>query len=175
MPSHPLRLNVGFILHEGVGFSREFSFEFERLALADDLTINNLALKVRFSRTPQGLLAEARAEATATANCVRCLDDFEQQLEIQFTELYAFDERSTTDSELIVPEDGYIDLAPLLREFLLLEMPIKPLCKADCAGLCPICGANLNHEQCGHDLEETDPRFAVLGDLLEDDDRPEDQ
>lgn len=51
-----------------------------------------------------------------------------------------------------IPEDGNIDFGPILREYLLLEMPIKPLCKPDCKGLCTVCGENLNLTTCEHQL-----------------------
>ncbi len=84
----------------------------------------------------------------------------EQPLHAQFTELYAFAkeldyEQSPEDEpEFILPDDGYINLLPLLREYLLLEIPIKPLCSHDCKGLCPVCGVNLNKGLCAHSNEE---------------------
>jgi uncharacterized protein len=98
------------------------------------------------------------------------LEPFELPLSIDFTELYAFNKRSVTDSGLLVPDDGYIDLAPLVREYLLLDFPINPVCKPDCLGLCTVCGNNLNETKCDHGDQDIDPRFAVLKDLLEDED-----
>jgi len=54
------------------------------------------------------------------------------------------------ETELVVPDDGYINLAPLTRDYLLLELPIKPICRPDCKGLCPVCGVNLNETICEH-------------------------
>jgi uncharacterized protein len=79
--------------------------------------------------------------------------------------LYAFTPRSATDSDLIVPEDGHIDLAPLVREYMLLDIPMKPLCRPDCKGLCPVCGQNLNDSTCQHQVDEIDPRLSVLKEL----------
>jgi uncharacterized protein len=99
--------------------------------------------------------------------CVRCLTDFLQSLNINFTELYAFSQRYVTDSGLLMPETGFIDLAPVLREYILLEIPISPLCRQDCKGLCPICGNNLNESTCNHEDESVDPRLASLKKLLD--------
>jgi uncharacterized protein len=96
---------------------------------------------------------------------VRCLETFLQPLKWSFTDLYAFDKRSISESNLLVPENGQIDLEPLLREYALLEFPISPVCKPDCKGLCPLCGENLNKTDCGHRLESDSP-FAALKDLL---------
>ena len=81
---------------------------------------------------------------------MRCLEPYDQPLEIEFSEVYAYKSHSFTESNLFVPEDGNIDLSPVIREYLMLEYPIKPLCKADCQGLCIICGENLNVSTCEH-------------------------
>lgn len=163
----PFRLNVGFIVHEEVGFTRNFIFEEERAELGD-LTLRNLTGKADISRTPQGLLVQAGFRGETGLECVRCLREFEHSLAWELTELYAFDQRSVTDAGLILPETAQIDLASLIREYALLEIPINPLCKADCKGLCPICGENLNERDCGHHPERNDSPFAALKDLLQD-------
>lgn len=165
--NNALRLNVGFILHLSVGSSREFLFEYDQLRVSPDLDLKNLSGTVRVTRTPQGLLVQVKMRAKTPAECVRCLDTFDQALEIDFSELYAFSTRSVTDSNLILPEDGCINLAPLVREYMLLEVPINPLCTSDCKGLCQICGENLNENPAHkHGEESFDPRMAVLKDLL---------
>ena len=105
-------------------------------------------------RTPQGILVQGEFQGKAPAECVRCITDFDQTLHTTFNELYAFDKRSITDSGLLLPEDANIDLEPLVREYLLVEFPISPLCTPDCKGLCPICGQNLNEEQDHHHAED---------------------
>ena len=120
----------------------------------------------RFDRTPQGLILQADFAGTSGLECARCLEAFVQPLRWSLTELYAFDHRSITDSNLLVPEDGQIDLEPLLREYALLEIPINPICKPDCKGLCPMCGENLNLVDCGHRNVSTDSPFVALKDLL---------
>ena len=104
--------------------------------------------------------------ASAAAECVRCLTAFFYNLSVDFSELYAFNQRSVTDSNLILPEDGKIDLEPLLREYMLLEFPINPLCKPDCKGLCPVCGENQNQMTCHHEEVMGDERLAGLSSLL---------
>ena len=103
--------------------------------------------------------------AKTDLECVRCLDPFSQLLKWTVTDLYAFDKSNITESGLLVPEDGQIDLEPLLREYALLEVPISPVCKPDCKGLCPVCGENLNKTDCGHRPQANSP-FAALKDLL---------
>lgn len=135
------------------------------MRLGEDLTVREFIGTARFDRTPQGLLLQGGFGADTELECVRCLEPFTQPLKWSITDLYAFDQRSISESNLLVPEDGHIDLEPLLREYALLEFPISPVCKPDCRGLCPVCGENLNNADCGHRSEPDSP-FAVLKDLL---------
>ncbi|MEJ2758334.1 MAG: DUF177 domain-containing protein [Anaerolineales bacterium] len=166
--NHPLRFNVGYIIHETPGFAKDFSFEFPFYELDEDLTAKDFKGELLFTRTQKGILLEANLWAVIPTECTRCLDATLTDIDSRFTELYAFDHRTETESGLIVPEDGYIDITELAREYLLLDTPTTPLCKPDCAGLCPICGENLNHGQCDCKPEAIDPRLAKLKDLLDD-------
>lgn len=166
-PRKPFRFNVGFIIHEEVGYNHDFPFELEKVILSDDLELRQLSGNVNVGKTPQGLIAQGAFSAETTVTCARCLTNFVQELDWEFTELYAFDNRSTTDSDLLLPEDAHLDVEELLREYALLEIPINPVCKPDCLGLCPECGQNLNEKDCGHRPEEPDSPFAKLKDLLE--------
>jgi uncharacterized protein len=141
---NPLLLNVGFIIHETIGYSRDFPFYFDSIAIPPDTNLSNLSGLVRITRTAQGLLAQVKMQAYLPAECVRCLTDFSQLLQIDFTDLYAFTKKTVTESGLLLPDSGKIDLAPIVRDEMLLAFPISPLCRPDCRGLCPICGENLN-------------------------------
>jgi len=149
-PRYPLRINVGFLLNQPIGTSRDIHFDFPSLRLSPDLEMSDFSGMVRVSRTPQGLLFQGDFSGRTTAQCVRCLADFLQPLHAGFDELYAFSEKSTSESGLILPEDANVDLQPLVRDYLLLEVPISPLCKPDCKGLCVECGADLNVTICEH-------------------------
>ena len=166
-PHSPLRLNVGFVVAQSAGFSRDFPFELPQINIPPDLQINGVNGSIRATRTPQGILLQVVLQAQTLLECVRCLTVFQQSLNVAFTELYAFSQRYITDSGLLMPETGIIDLAPVLREYVLLEIPIRPLCKVDCKGLCPICGNNLNESTCNHEDEIGDPRLASLKTLLD--------
>lgn len=162
-----LRLNVGFIIHESIGYSRDFPLEIPQLRLPPDLELYDLRGFARVTRTAQGLLVQVRLSANVRTQCVRCLTEFMQPLDVDFTELYAFTPNSVTESGLIVPENGKIDLAPLVREEMLVAIPMSPLCREDCSGLCPVCGENLNENPHEHEDEGVDPRLDVLKSLLE--------
>ena len=163
----PLRLNVGFIIHQSAGYSRVFPFDIHHLSFAPDLELYNLSGTSRVTRTPQGLLVQVEMQALVSLECVRCLTLYTQSLITNFTELYAFSPKHVTDSNLLVPDDGHLYLVPLVREYMLLEIPLSPLCKADCKGLCPVCGENLNENFHHHEDDAGDPRLLELKNLLE--------
>lgn len=165
-PHSPLRLNVGFVVAQSAGFSRDFPFDIPQISIPPDLRLNSFNGLVRVTRTPQGILVQANFHTVIDLECVRCLTEYQQTLKFNFTELYAFSQRYVTDSGLLMPETGIIDLTPVLRDYVLLEIPISPLCRPDCKGLCPICGNNLNESMCYHEEESGDPRLASLRSLL---------
>lgn len=151
---YPLRINAGFLINAPISTSREINFDLPAISLGSDLNLQKLVGKVELTRTPKGILIQASFSSSIAAECVRCLDEYDQPLKTDFSELYAFHANSVTDSGLIVPEDGNIDLLPLLREYLLIEVPIKTVCREDCLGLCTVCGENLNHQICEHQAEK---------------------
>ncbi len=164
-PKKPLKLNVGFIINASIGFSRDFDFYFPKF-IDDDLELLEVNGIAKVGRTPQGLIVQGAFNGRATLECVRCLTDYEQSIHWDFTELYAFKPENITDAGLLVPDDAQIDLQPMVREFAILEFPIKPLCRDDCKGLCMECGQNLNENDCGH-RQEIDTPFSALKVLLE--------
>lgn len=166
-----LQLNVGFIVQQSIGYSRDFDFEIPHADLVPDLHYYDLSGTLKISRTSEGLLAQGTFNASIHTTCGRCLENSTSLLKSEFTELFVFPSHATHSSaelELILPEDGLIDFNPIVGEYLSLEVPINPVCKQDCRGLCLVCGNNLNFAPCDHESDEIDPRFAVLRDLLDD-------
>ena len=149
--SNPLWINVGFLINQPIGTSREFHIESPHLQIHPDLDLTDFNGVVRITRTPQGLLVQGEFRAVTMTECVRCLAEFLQPLDSVFNELYAFRANSVTEAGLRMPEDGHIDLAPLVCEYFLLEVPIRTLCKPDCRGLCVVCGIDLNTSSCEHE------------------------
>ncbi len=164
-PRKPFRINVGFIVHEEVGYSHEIPFEFDSAKL-EDLEVSNLVGSVHIGRTPQGLIVQGQFSADVSLECARCLKPFTQGLDWEITELFAFNKDSVSETGLMLPEDMQIDLAPMLREYALLEVPINPLHDPDCKGLCIECGQDLNVRDCGHSQHPNDSPFAALKKLL---------
>ena len=161
-----LRLNVGFLLKEGVGQSREFTYDDPMVQLADDLTVHNLRGVVTLTRTPQGLYAQGHLQGAIDHECTRCLTAMEQPVSVRLSELYHYPPENAPEEELTVSEDAHLDLAPVLREDFLLSIPIQAICRSDCKGLCPQCGKNWNEGPCECPDDDIDPRWAGLTGLL---------
>ena len=134
------------------------------LEVADDLDIFNFRGEVRLTRTPQGVYAQGRFKGEHPAECVRCLGEFTQTLSVDIKQLYDFP--PDPSSEFSISETGLLDLAPLMRELMLLSTPMRALCRPNCKGLCPNCGQNWNDGPCECEQDEINPQFAVLKDLL---------
>jgi uncharacterized protein len=160
-----LKLNVGFLLAAGPSHTHHSTIDLPSTRVADDLNIEHLRGDLRLSRTKEGILLQAQLEVGLKAECHRCLTDVTQPIALDIEELY-----TTTpikDIEFYILEDGILDLAPLLRAEILIEEDHRVLCQPDCKGLCPVCGANRNHDTCQCDTEDIDPRLAALKQLLD--------
>jgi uncharacterized protein len=116
----------------------------------------------------EGLLVTGTVSATALVSCVRCLRQFDQDLEVPVRELFALEQRPADDEDegyAVLPDDR-LPLDTMARDALVLGFPAFPLHSPDCAGLCPVCGADRNTTDCGHGGSETiDPRWAGLAGL----------
>ena len=146
----PLRINVGFVMSMSPGDYRDIPLLFTKLNLSPELELSDFKGTARFGKTKQGILFQGDFEALVNQDCIRCLETFPYKISTEIEELYALDERYVEEEGLILPQDGFIDLAPLIKEYLTMELPIQPICKPDCKGLCPECGANLNQGACVH-------------------------
>ena len=167
----PLRLDVSYLVKESPGTRKAFDFNFTQLSLADDLTLVDIHGLIAISVTEDGVMADGKIRALTQLDCSRCLEEFWQPLNIAFTEMFTKHpiENSPNNLEQLLPSDGSIDLTPILRDYAVLDIPISQVCRPDCKGLCPTCGANLNEGDCGHRQESIDPRFEGLRELLEND------
>lgn len=113
-----------------------------------------------------GLLVRGTVAATMHMSCSRCLTDVEDVVHADVTELFAgeaagLDEEGEVEAGYEIRE-GTIDLDTLLRDALVPAAPYRPLCRPDCQGLCPGCGANRNVVDCICEDQDHDPRWAAL-------------
>jgi uncharacterized protein len=117
-----------------------------------------------------GLTVSGEIRSTWTGTCGRCLGPAEGAICAEVHELY---QAHPTSEDAFPFEGDQVDLEPMVRELVLMELPAAPLCRVDCAGLCPTCGADLNEGPCGCDAETRDPRWAALDALREQQTRDE--
>lgn len=118
--------------------------------------------ELRFTRATQGLHGKGQLAVWTPLECVRCLGEYEHPLSLEVNDLFTYPASEAADPLLAIPETAILDLRPLVREFALVAIPIRPLCRLDCKGLCPECGVDRNQTDCGHRFEPSDTRLAAL-------------
>jgi uncharacterized protein len=145
-------------------------------------------LELRLESVMEGVLVTGTARASAKGECVRCLEPLEQVLAADFQEMFSYpdaDDRSRPkaepvddaedDEDTLFLEDGLFDLEPVLRDAVVLALPMQPVCQDDCPGLCSECGARLADDP-EHHHDAVDIRWAALQGLagsLEDGEKDE--
>ncbi|MCL5263846.1 MAG: DUF177 domain-containing protein [Chloroflexi bacterium] len=172
-----MKFNVAQLLKAQVGTARQYDID-EEIDRIDDLTpVSHLTGKVKLTRIPAGVLVEADLHLTLALACSRCLEELTYPLHLNFSEEFEPTIDVVTGTELPEPEDAntftidanhILDLTEAVREYVLLALPMQPLCSEACAGLCPKCGQNLNRGKCDCPTSPADSRLSVLAQLLED-------
>ncbi|MFB6355990.1 MAG: DUF177 domain-containing protein [bacterium] len=114
---------------------------------------------------------EGHYDTVLDLQCSRCLNYFEEDFSYSVRADYVQDRSEVEpeeDSEvqyILEYEDDELDLGELVRQDLHVQRPMKPICDESCEGLCPVCGANRNEEDCGHEGESVDPRMEKLQEI----------
>jgi uncharacterized protein len=109
-----------------------------------------------------GVTVNGTTTASWLGECRRCLAPISERMTIELSELY---QQFPDDSEAYKIENDQINLLPMVRENLLLAIPLGPLCREDCPGFCPHCGQDLSEGSCSCDNTVSDPRWAALESL----------
>lgn len=169
-----MNYNVAQLLKEPVGAQRSFSFE-ETLAELDAAEpVKYAAGSGKMVRTHQGIWVQAAARVAVRQECSRCLDAFGRLLNLELDEEYLplLDLRTGRRIEppddwmgLCIDDDHILNLDEAIRQSAMADLPLKPLCRPDCGGLCHHCGADRNQVQCHCDDQNGDPRWAALRSL----------
>ncbi|MGL6015219.1 MAG: YceD family protein [Selenomonadaceae bacterium] len=160
---------------ENVGTAIPFAFT----AVADEIdavhqsyTIEGpVEIKGSVMNTGRVYRVEGMLSCKKAFQCDRCLENFVQQQQHSFTEDYKRGTEEETDDADEEQDVSYfdgdvIDIADLIRDTILVAQPLNNICSPACRGLCMVCGVNLNQSECGCNREITDPRLAVLQQLL---------
>ena len=167
-PLHALRVPARELLRDP-GATREIraSVDASDLGIIDDRITGPVEVDAAAVSRIDGISVDGTASVPWRGECRRCLRRVGGVVAAALDETYA-DELSTDDDAL--PLDGdQIDLSGPIREYVLLDLPDDPLCRDDCAGLCPVCGIDRNEGSCTCDTTVRDERWAALDQLRLDD------
>lgn len=121
------------------------------------------------TRLRNGWVFDERFETTVHGPCHRCLGDAAVELDIEAQEFHSLDPEMADDEDTTSPylsDDDVLDTDRMASDAVILSMPVQVLCRPDCAGLCPRCGANLNEGPCDCPPEQPDERWSKLRELL---------
>ena len=180
-----LRVNVAGLLKEVAGAARDYPIsapagELTGLLREDSAAViralKPLTGSVRLMRTQHSVFVRGQLQSRLEVECGRCLEPAELGIRFQVEAEYFPEVDIMTGAGLPKPEDDLaftidqnheLDLTEAVRQHLLLEIPMGIVCREDCRGLCPGCGANLNEGECGCAEEVPDERLSVLKQLLE--------
>jgi uncharacterized protein len=165
-----MEINVSQQLKAAIGTLREYEIEdeFDILGIG---TRNLIKGKVNLTRTNRGILVQGVLQTIVPTECSRCLNTFDCPLTIAIEEEYfpIIDVNSGSALEISDEPDSFridehhiLDLREVIRQNALLTIPMKPLCRDDCPGICPKCGKDLTKVTCNCEKEEIDPRWAKL-------------
>lgn len=136
-----------------------------------------LQLDLRLESVTEGVLVSGTITAPLVGECSRCLEPITDDVIVDLQELFAYPNSATDETaeqdEVSRLVGSLLDLAPVLRDAVVLALPLVPLCREDCPGLCATCGERLDRLPAGHSHELSDPRWAALAQLGGQDGRPE--
>ena len=166
----PDALSLESVLDEPVPFSFELAFSTEKLDREPLLEVSPVLFEGEISRIEKGFALEGRLSYQGRLECSRCLAGYPFETREDFTLLLtkritaAGGEISLQGDELdeYFYDDPVVPVAPIVEERIQMAVPMKPLCREDCRGLCPRCGEDLNVTECGCAAEEADPRWEAL-------------
>ena len=168
-----MQINVSQQLKSPIGATREYE-------VADPTDILEIGVStlvtgtVTLIRTNRGILVQGTLHCTVPIECSRCLKVFDYPLSFKLEEEFfpVIDVNSGTPVEIpdepgsfTIDEHHILDLNEAIRQNALLAIPIKPVCRADCRGLCQSCGKDLNEGRCDCEHNAIDPRWAKLAEL----------
>ncbi|MDQ1712732.1 MAG: hypothetical protein QOE45_2182 [Frankiaceae bacterium] len=126
---------------------------------------SRLDLRLRLEAVMEGVLVSGTVTGPLVGECARCLDPVASSIEVDLQELYAYPESDATEDEVGRLDGDLLDLEPALRDAVVLALPLMPLCREDCGGLCVVCGARRDDGDCGHDTAPVDVRWAALHEI----------
>ncbi|MEL6890578.1 MAG: DUF177 domain-containing protein [Actinomycetota bacterium] len=166
-PLRPLRVNAVELLRQP-GTLRPVTTTIDGAALdvVHDALDGDVEVDLELESTNDGIDVRGEVIAPWTGSCRRCLAPVAGRAVVDVDERY---QRELTDDDAYLIEQHQLDLTPMARQLVLLELDDERLCRPDCAGLCPVCGIDRNSASCECDTTVRDDRWAALDGLVLDD------
>jgi uncharacterized protein len=162
-----MKFNLARLLEEPAGAKARFDIDEPQQQLAEDLFVDFVRGTIEFIRTNRGILAEGQLHSQVQLECARCLTAFSQPIDSHLEAQFGVPPIKPHEGLTFpIGVNGILDLREALREQILLDLPMRPLCRPDCRGLCIECGKNLNEGPCDCVQDSVDPRLVRLKELL---------
>ncbi|MGI9646249.1 MAG: YceD family protein [Ilumatobacteraceae bacterium] len=159
-PLRPLRVNAVELLRQpGAERAIDVTIEAEPLEVEHERLAGDLSVALRLESVNDGILVTGTVSAPWSGSCRRCLEELSGTATAEVDELY---QREITDQDAFAIESNQLDLVPLTREAILLELDAERVCRDECAGLCPVCGIDRNDHSCDCVTDVRDERWAAL-------------
>jgi uncharacterized protein len=171
-----MRIQLDQIEDSGLAFDCALELGDLSLAPGQPIRVRRAQLAGQARRAVRGVQLQAHLAADLSIECSRCAELFDLPLSADCSLTLVGDgveygppeaQLAEEDATLFHARDGQVDLADVAGEQIYLNLPLKPVCRPDCRGLCPSCGANRNRLECGCRQEAIDPRLAPLQRLKE--------
>jgi uncharacterized protein len=172
-----MKTQVSQLLKSPMGTTQSFIINVNAKPIIDDVVFNGLLVgQAKFTRTNRGILVETQLTTSVQLPCSRCLEELTCPLQLNFQEEFWPIVDITTGLPLqqpdveqmfVIDEDHTLDLTEAVRQYTLLSLPMQPLCRSDCAGLCITCGKNLNLGPCTCPVTAKNNRLTTVASLLD--------
>lgn len=170
-----MQFNVSALLLEPVGATRSFTFDGERAAVPEEGYETQISGAIEMMRTDRGILVHARLDSRPRIECGRCAITFTAEFAFVFDEEFVAPVDPVTGEsvaeigpdDLRISEHLHLDVSEAVRQYEQAGLPIRPVCRPDCAGLCPTCGRDLNDGPCACPADNADDRWSGLAGLAE--------
>jgi uncharacterized protein len=169
-----MRFDVSGLLRRPVGATVSYQIDEKDVVVSDDGAREAVTGTATLLRTKDGILVTAGLALSGRGTCSRCLAGLDLRLDLRVEEEFLPQVDVDTGAVLPPPEepgafligaDQILDLTEAVRQYRMLALPMQPLCRVDCAGICPDCGQDLNQGACSCPREKPDARWATLAEI----------
>lgn len=169
-----MQFDVSELLRRSVGATVAYQIDEKDVAVSDDGAREAVTGTATLLRTQDGILVTADLALSGHGTCSRCLAELDLRLDLRVEEEFLPQVDVDTGTTLPPPEEPgaflidaeqVLDLTEIVRQYRTIALPMQPLCRVDCAGICPACGQDLNKGTCSCPREKPDARWATLAEI----------